>query len=108
MKLTRERIGMYLRAYMKGLENSPIYEHIDEARGSYERFLSENRSSQFYEVIESYYYDLKRNNFKFGEKEEIIRGNRYIGATIVDENNRQVYVNDIVKEYLEHLKLSKN
>ena len=108
MKLTRERIGMYLRAYMIGLENSRIYDYIDEARGSYERFLSENKGSQFYKVIESYYYDLRRNNFKFGEKEEIIGGNRYIGATIVDKNNKQVYVSDVVKEYLENLKLGEN
>lgn len=103
-KLTKEKINLYLNAYIKGLPNSPINYYITEAKSSYEKFLSENKSSIFYEIVKIYYLDLKRNGFKFGIKEEMIEGNQYIGFTILDENNKKVYINNIADKYLKQAK----
>jgi hypothetical protein len=94
-------INVYLSAYMKGLGNSPISYWISEARSSFERFLDENKTSRFFVMIQKYYNDLKRNDFKFGRKTGTINGYEYNdGETIIDENNKEVFLEDIVDKYL--------
>jgi len=104
INLTKQKIDLYLKAYMIGLANSPIYDHIDEAKSSYDKFLAENKNSIFHKIIHDYYSDLKRNNFKFGKKEYIKGGYNYVGMTIFDKNNEALFINDLAEQYLKKAK----
>jgi len=99
-KLVKEKISLYANAYMLGLPNSSIEDKIIEAKSSYEKFLSENKTSGYYKMVEKYYTDLKRNNFKFRRKEEVKEGSTYVGPSILDKNGKEVFVSELAEKYL--------
>lgn len=101
VKSAKEKIGLYLNAYLKGLDNSRIQDNIQEARISYEKFINENKTSKYYDVIKGYYSELKRNNFKFGQKVEQKGPIKYVGWTILDENKNEIYIDEVADKYLE-------
>ena len=51
-------------------------------------------------MVEKYYADLKRNNFKFRRKEEVKEGSKYVGPSIIDKNGKEVYVHELAEKYL--------
>jgi len=98
--LTKGKISLYANTYVLGLDNSSIENNIIEAKSSYEKFLSENKASKYYGMIEKYYVDLKRNNFKFRRKEVVKDGYTYVGPSILDKNGKEVYVRELAEKYL--------
>ncbi len=99
-KLVKAKISLYANAYMLGLPNSSIEDKIIAAKSSYEKFLRENKTSKYYKMVEHYYADLKRNNFKFRRKEETIDGQTYVRPSILDKKGKEVYVRELAEKYL--------
>ena len=63
----------YLEIYLMGLDNTRVF--IDwenkmnpEFKSSYEKFLSENKDSKYYNMVEELYNKAKENNFKCDNK----------------------------------------
>ena len=104
-KEVRKKLKLYFRTYMIGLPNSLIYDEIDEAKGGYEIFLQNNKSSDYYGMIKNYYSDLKRNNFKFWKKEYKENGYPYMGCTIYDKEENKIFINDVVDKYIQQVKI---
>lgn len=67
-------LGIYIRTFLTGLDNSPITESYDSARLdskvrlAYEAFLKENRDSRYFKLIEGYYRILEKNSFVVTEE----------------------------------------
>lgn len=61
-------ISWMMNVYLAGIENSSIDDHgvqlTPEVKSSYETFLKENSSSQYYDVVKDVYGIWTKNNFK--------------------------------------------
>ena len=59
----------YLIIYLEGVDNSPIFDKWNtrkmkpEFKTSYEKFLSENKDSKYYPMVEELYNKSKSNDF---------------------------------------------
>ena len=59
----------YLMTYLEGIDNSPIFDKwntqkmLPEFKSSYEKFLSENKDSKYYPMVEELYNKAKENDF---------------------------------------------
>jgi hypothetical protein len=58
----------YLKVYLRGIDNSNIFDFKTERlkkpiQASYEKFISQNRQSEHYNLIREYYQHLKGNSF---------------------------------------------
>ena len=66
-------LNNYLMIYLEGMDNSPIFDKWDskklnpEFKASYEKFLSENKDSKYYQMVEELYNKAKSNNFTWDE-----------------------------------------
>ena len=64
-------LNSYLMTYLEGLDNSPIFDKwntrkmLPEFKESYEKFLSENKDSKYYPMVEEFYNKSKENNFSW-------------------------------------------
>ena len=62
----------YLMTYLEGIDNSPIFDKwntrkmLPEFKESYEKFLSENKDSKYYSMVEELYNKSKENDFNWG------------------------------------------
>lgn len=69
----KDRIKGYLNVYLLGMDNSPIFDKWDSKKlnpgfkASYEKFLSENKDSKYYQMVEEIYNKAKSNNFNWDE-----------------------------------------
>ena len=65
----KDILDSYLMIYLEGIDNSPIFDKWNtgkmkpEFKTSYERFLSENKDSKYYPMVEELYNKSKENNF---------------------------------------------
>jgi hypothetical protein len=105
IELAKQKIRQYLNAYLAGIDNTRIYDEIEEAKNSYENFLVNDKNSRFYGIIKDYYAVLKRNSFKFGQKEEIKEGRTYVFWTILTKENEEVPIGVLVDRYLKQTDL---
>lgn len=68
-----DMLNNYLMIYLEGMDNSPIFDKWDskklnpEFKASYEKFLSENKDSKYYQMVEELYNKAKSNNFTWDE-----------------------------------------
>lgn len=62
-------LDSYLMIYLEGIDNSPIFDKwntrkmLPEFKASYEKFLSEDKDSKYYPMVEELYNKAKANNF---------------------------------------------
>ena len=65
----KDVLDSYLMTYLEGIDNSPIFDKWDtrkmlpEFKASYEKFLSENKDSKYYPMVEELYNKAKSNDF---------------------------------------------
>ena len=65
----KDILNSYLMTYLEGIDNSPIFDKWNtrkmqpEFKSSYENFLSENKDSKYYPMVEELYNKSKENNF---------------------------------------------
>ena len=62
----------YLDVYLMGLDNTRVFIFWEkrmnpEFKSSYEKFLSENKNSKYYPMVEELYNKAKENNFKYDD-----------------------------------------
>ncbi len=61
--------GIYLNTYLYGMDNTDIYNYetgtlLEGLKVSYERFIKENKSSKYYDIIHDKYNGYLKNNFR--------------------------------------------
>ena len=67
----KDILDSYLMTYLEGIDNSPIFDKwntrkmLPEYKASYEKFLSENKDSKYYPMVEELYNKSKANDFKW-------------------------------------------
>ena len=67
----KDFLESYLMIYLEGLDNSPIFDKWNtkklqpEFKNSYEKFLSENKNSKFYPMVEELYNKAKEKDFSW-------------------------------------------
>ena len=67
----KDMLESYLMIYLEGIDNSPIFDKwntrkmIPEFKESYEKFLSDNKDSKYYSMVEELYNKSKENNFNW-------------------------------------------
>ncbi len=65
----KDILESYLMTYLEGIDNSPIFDKwntqkmLPEFKASYEKFLSENKDSKYYPMVEELYNEAKANDF---------------------------------------------
>lgn len=65
----KDILESYLMTYLEGIDNSPIFDKwntrkmLPEFKQSYEKFLSENKDSKYYSMVEELYNKSKENDF---------------------------------------------
>ena len=65
----KDILDSYLMTYLEGIDNSPIFDKwntrkmLPEYKASYEKFLSENKDSKYYSMVEELYKKAKSNDF---------------------------------------------
>jgi hypothetical protein len=65
----KDILDSYLMIYLEGIDNSPIFDKwntrkmLPEFKASYEKFLSEDKDSKYYPMVEELYNKAKENNF---------------------------------------------
>ena len=65
----KDILDSYLMTYLEGIDNSPIFDKwntrkmLPEYKASYEKFLSENKDSKYYPMVEELYNKAKSNDF---------------------------------------------
>jgi len=65
----KDILNSYLMIYLEGVDNSPIFDKWNtrkmkpEFKESYEKFLSENKDSIYYPMVEELYHKAKTNDF---------------------------------------------
>ena len=65
----KDYLNSYLMTYLEGIDNSPIFDKwntkkmLPEFKSSYEKFLSVNKDSKYYSMVEELYNKSKENNF---------------------------------------------
>ncbi len=65
----KDFLDSYLMTYLEGIDNSPIFDKwntkklLPEFKASYEKFLTENKDSKYYPMVEELYNKSKSNNF---------------------------------------------
>ena len=78
-RLAKEKIDLYLRSYLYGLDNSPaLVEETNrlepEAQKSIEKFLKENTNSKYYKIVKLFYEKAKSNKLRFKTPDPEIDG----------------------------------
>ena len=67
----KDILESYLMTYLEGIDNSPIFDKwntrkmLPEFKTSYEKFLSENKDSKYYPMVEEFYSKAKANDFNW-------------------------------------------
>ena len=67
----KDILESYLMTYLEGIDNSPIFDKwntrkmLPEFKTSYEKFLSENKDSKYYPMVEELYNKSKANDFNW-------------------------------------------
>ena len=67
----KDILESYLMTYLEGIDNSPIFDKwntrkmLPEFKESYEKFLSENKDSKYYSMVEELYNKSKENDFNW-------------------------------------------
>ena len=67
----KDILESYLMTYLEGIDNSPIFDKwntrkmLPEFKTSYEKFLSENKDSKYYPMVEELYNKAKANDFNW-------------------------------------------
>ena len=67
----KDLLESYLMTYLEGIDNSPIFDKwntrkmLPEYKESYEKFLSENKDSKYYPMVEELYTKSKANDFNW-------------------------------------------
>lgn len=67
----KDILDSYLMTYLEGIDNSPIFDKwntrkmLPEYKASYEKFLSENKDSKYYPMVEELYNKAKSNDFSW-------------------------------------------
>ena len=67
----KDFLESYLMTYLEGIDNSPIFDKWNtrkmktEFKESYEKFLSENKNSKYYPMVEELYNKSKENDFNW-------------------------------------------
>jgi hypothetical protein len=75
----RHDIEHYLKVYLRGMDNSKIFDLKTNRlkkplQASYEKFISQNKRSEYYNLIREYYEYLRRNNFVLpGDYDEFLK-----------------------------------
>jgi len=64
----RERLDVYVRTFLTGMDNSPIHTINSkrlsaDVKAAYEMFIRENRDSAYYKLVKDYYDMLKSKQF---------------------------------------------
>jgi hypothetical protein len=64
----RNDMEHYLKVYLRGMDNSKIFDFKTKRlkkplQASYEKFISQNKRSEYYNLIREYYEYLRRNSF---------------------------------------------
>lgn len=68
-----EYLSLYVSTYMRGSDNSPIYDWdtkkvFPEIRNSYEKFIKLNQKSKYYEMVKKQYDIIKNGAFAVDQK----------------------------------------
>jgi hypothetical protein len=76
-------LNLYIRTFLTGMDNSRIYDFNNrqlrtDVKTAYEKYISDNKGSQYYNLVKDYYEMLKNNGFTVPESiNEFVKNKGY-------------------------------
>ncbi len=96
-KRVKEKMLLYFGAYLVGLHNSWLEDHLEEAKNSYKKYLAENSGSGYADIIRRYFDVIK--DAAVGRTKDSSSF-----PTLIDKNDRVVGYNEIADGLLEEIR----